>query len=272
MVELPDFRLAGCTGDRLIRILPLTLQDVSYAVNGMQLIKNLSATFSPDTLSVILGPNGAGKSLLLRLCHGLIEPTHGQIQWKERRSHIVRRFQAMVFQRPIMLRRSVFSNLEHGLRHRGVGKHERLRRIEEILNSTGLARLGRVAARSLSVGEQQRLAVARAWSLDPEVLFLDEPTAALDPAATHSLEKIIDNIRKSKTKVIMTTHDLGQARRLADEIFFLYRGRLLEHSNAESFFEQPKNDLAQSFLRGELLWWNRKELRPPQGSKGTRGL
>ena len=272
MVELPDFRFTGSIGDRPIRILPLTLEDVSYEVNGMRLIKNLSATFSPDTLSVILGPNGAGKSLLLRLCHGLIEPTHGQIQWKERHNHIVRRFQAMVFQRPIMLRRSVFSNLEHGLRHRGVGKHERLRRIEEILNSTGLARLGRVAARSLSVGEQQRLAVARAWSLDPEVLFLDEPTAALDPAATHSLEKIIENIRKSKTKVIMTTHDLGQARRLADEIFFLYRGRLLEHSNAESFFEQPKNDLAQSFLRGELLWWNRKELRPPQGSKGTRGL
>ena len=136
--------------------------------------------------------------------------------------------------------------------------------IEEILKHTGLTRLTNVPARRLSVGEQQRLAVARAWCLAPEVLFLDEPTAALDPAATHFLERIIDAIKKSGTKVIMSTHDLGQAQRLADEVLFLYRGRLLERADANHFFDQPENDLAKSFMRGELLWWNRQELKPPE--------
>lgn len=271
MVDFPDFSVASSRAGRPTRILPLTLKDVSYEINGMRLIKDLSATFSDNTLSVVLGPNGAGKSLLLRLCHGLIEPTQGQVRWNGGGDGVAKRYQAMVFQRPIMLRRSVFANLEHSLKHRGVLQKERRRRIEEILSYTGLSRLGRVAARRLSVGEQQRLAIARAWSLDPEVLFLDEPTAALDPAATHSLEMIIDSIRKSKTKIIMTTHDLGQAKRLADEILFLYRGRLLERSNANNFFEKPKNDLAQSFLRGELLWWNRKELRPQEVLRTPKG-
>ena len=133
-------------------------------------------------------------------------------------------------------------------------------------------RLTKVPARRLSVGEQQRLAVARAWSLDPEVLFLDEPTAALDPAATHSLEEIIDAIKKSGTKVIMSTHDLGQAKRLADEVLFLYRGRLLERADANQFFDQPENDLAQSFMRGELLWWNRHELKPPEKFNNRKGI
>ncbi len=272
MVEVPNFMAANYRDNRSTRILPLALKDVSYEINGMRLIKDLSVTFSANTLSVVLGPNGAGKSLLLRLCHGLIEPTQGQVRWNGEGHRAAKRYQAMVFQRPIMLRRSVFANLEHGLKHRGVLKRERNRRIEQILGYTGLSRLGRVPARRLSVGEQQRLAIARAWSLDPEVLFLDEPTAALDPAATHSLEVIIASIRKANTKIIMTTHDLGQAKRLADEVLFLYRGRLLENSDANDFFEQPKNDLAQAFLRGELLWWNRKELRPRQNLNTPKGM
>jgi tungstate transport system ATP-binding protein len=171
-----------------------------------------------------------------------------------------------------MLRRNVFANLDHSLKHRGIKKAERINKIEEILKHTGLLRLTKVPARRLSVGEQQRLAVARAWSLDPEVLFLDEPTAALDPAATHSLEEIIDAIKKSGTKVIMSTHDLGQAKRLADEVLFLYRGRLLERADANQFFDQPENDLAQSFMRGELLWWNRHELKPPEKFNNRKGI
>ena len=251
---------------RTARILPLNLKNVSYQVGRMRLIKDLSVEFSSPTLTVILGPNGAGKSLLLRLCHGLIKPSIGTVEWGGSENTLAKRYQAMVFQRPIMLRRSVFANLDHALKHRGMKKSERISKIDEILSHTGLTRLAKISARLLSVGEQQRLAVARAWSLDPEVLFLDEPTAALDPAATHSLEKIIDLISKSGTKVIMSTHDLGQAKRLADEILFLYRGRLLEKSSGAQFFDQPKNDLAQSFIRGELLWWHRQELKPPSES------
>jgi len=123
--------------------------------------------------------------------------------------------------------------------------------------------LARSPARALSTGEQQRLAIARAWSLKPEVLFLDEPTANLDPAATHAIEETIASIKQSGTKIIMSTHDLGQAKRLADNVLFLYRGRLLENAVAADFFNRPKNDLAQAFLKGELLWWNRKELKTP---------
>jgi tungstate transport system ATP-binding protein len=252
-------------GARSVQILPLTLSKVSYEIDGIRLIKDLSVEFLSDSLSVVLGPNGAGKSLMLRLCHGLIQPSSGTIEWGGKEKASAKCYQAMVFQRPIMLRRDVFSNLSHGLKHRGIKKSERVNRIEEILKHTGLTRLADVPARRLSVGEQQRLAIARAWCLDPEVLFLDEPTASLDPAATYSLERIINSIKRSGTKIIMTTHDLGQAQRLADEVLFLYRGRLLERTGAKQFFDQPENDLAQSFLRGELLWWNRKELKPPAG-------
>ena len=255
---------------RTARILPLKLKDVSYEIGRMRLIKELSVEFYASRLTVILGPNGAGKSLLLRLCHGLIKPSSGTVEWGGSESTSAKRYQAMVFQRPIMLRRSVFANLDHALKHRGMKKSERIGKIDEILSHTGLTRLAKISARLLSVGEQQRLAVARAWSLDPEVLFLDEPTAALDPAATHSLEEIIDLISKSGTKVIMSTHDLGQAKRLADEILFLYRGRLLEKASGTEFFNQPKNDLAQSFIRGELLWWHRQELKPPSESNNTK--
>ena len=118
-------------------------------------------------------------------------------------------------------------------------------------------------ARVLSFGEQQRLALARSWALKPQVLFLDEPTANLDPAATHVIEDAIVAMAQEGTKIIMTTHDLGQARRLADEVMFLHRGRLLEHAAATAFFAGPENELASAFLRGELLWWERRELTPP---------
>jgi len=256
----------GATGTRKSLIMPLTLDNVSYEIGGMRLIKDLGAEFSSHDLSIVLGPNGAGKSLFLRLCHGLIQPSKGVIKWGGSQKASAERHQAMVFQRPVMLRRDVFANLDHSLKHRGVNKRARIQVIEKVLSNTGLTRLTRVPARRLSVGEQQRLAIARAWCLAPEVLFLDEPTAALDPAATYSLEKIINDIRKTGTKIIMTTQDLGQAKRLANEVLFLYRGRFLERAIAKEFFERPKNDLAQAFLNGDLLWWNRKELKPPQKS------
>ena len=272
MDNTANLNLSESAKTRTTRILPLNLKDVSYEIEGMRLIKDLSVEFSSSSLTVILGPNGAGKSLLLRLCHGLIEPSSGTVEWGGNENTSARRYQAMVFQRPIMLRRNVFANLDHSLKHRGIKKADRINKIEEILNHTGLTRLGNVPARRLSVGEQQRLAVARAWCLAPEVLFLDEPTAALDPAATHFLERIIDAIKKSGTKVIMSTHDLGQAQRLADEVLFLYRGRLLERADANHFFDQPKNDLAKSFMRGELLWWNRQELKPPEEFNNSKGI
>ncbi len=251
------------------RILPLALENVAFEARGMRLIKDMNCRFEADRRTVIIGPNGAGKSLLLRLCHGLIPPSAGTVHWSgpgaQRGSQFIAHRQAMVFQRPVMLRRSVAGNVEYALSLRGVQRGERKAIVDQVLQRTGLRRLWDSPARVLSGGEQQRLALARAWALSPEILFLDEPTANLDPSATHSVEEIINAIRETGTRIVMTTHDLGQAHRMADDVMFLHRGRLLEHAPAETFFEHPQNDLAQAFLRGELLWWKKgKDKRPEE--------
>jgi len=241
-------------------ILPLTLEDVSFQVGRMRLIKDMNLTLDAGPRTVIIGPNGAGKSLLLRLCHGLLQPTSGRVRWSTAAGETAADAQAMVFQRPVMLRRSAAANVDYALKLRKVPKAERAHRIDEALGRAGLRRLAHQPARVLSFGEQQRLALARAWALRPEVLFLDEATASLDPAATYAVEEMIHAIHAEGTRIVMTTHDLGQARRLGDEVIFMHRGRMLERSPAAQFFEQPENDLAQAFVKGELLWWKRREL------------
>jgi tungstate transport system ATP-binding protein len=248
-------------------ILPLTVQDLSFEARGKRLMKEVCFTIEGGTRTMILGANGAGKSLLLRLCHGLLTPHAGRVYWNgdDSFSASVRIRQAMVFQRPVMLRRSALANIEYALKLRNVPKAERQERAYDVLKKVGLGRLASQPARVLSFGEQQRLALARAWAIEPEVLFLDEPTASLDPSATHSIEQTIDAIASSGTTIIMTTHDLGQAKRLGTDVMFMHRGRILERASAEDFFAGPKNDLAQAFLRGDLLWWKRKEPYPGGG-------
>jgi tungstate transport system ATP-binding protein len=184
----PGDAISSGLARRAANILPLSVNGVSYEIGGMRLIKEISTSFEAGSLAVIFGPNGAGKSLFLRLCHGLLEPSAGTIEWWSPIGRSPHYHQAMVFQRPTMLRRSVTANLNHGLKHRGIARAERRRIIDKMLQRTGLTRLARPSARLLSMGEQQRLAVARAWSFNPDVLFMDEPTAALDPAATFALE------------------------------------------------------------------------------------
>ncbi len=236
-------------------LLPLSLENVSFEAGGKRLIKDLTCRFEKGHRSVIIGPNGAGKSLFLKLCHGMIPPLEGKVVWNDPDPTSARLSQAMVFQRPVMLRRSVSANIHYPLKLRGIKKADRNALTEEALSRAGLGRLRDHPARVLSFGEQQKLALARAWALKPQILFLDEPTASLDPAATHAVEELIEAIHAQGAKVIMTTHDLSQAKRIADEILFIFRGRLLERAPTEQFFKQPENDLAQAFVRGELLWW-----------------
>lgn len=231
-------------------MLPLVLDDVSYSVNGRTIIDRVSAAIGAGPRTVILGPNGAGKSVLMRLCHGLLAPTAGSIVWRGAGNE--RRSQAMVFQRPVMLRRSAFANVVYGLKLAGISRHERELRAGDVLEAVGLASVAGRPARVLSGGEQQKLAMARAWALGPEVLFLDEPTANLDPGATREVETIIGQIRASGTKIVMTTHNLGQAKRLGDEILFLSRGRLVERTPVDQFFAKPASVEADAFIRGEL--------------------
>ena len=253
-------------------ILPLELRRVSFERDRQRLLKSVSVRLAGGPKTIILGPNGAGKSLLLRLCHGLIAPSEGEVRWLGAAGRDPRRFQAMVMQRPVMLRRSVAANIDFALGLRRISRRERKILIADALERTGLGAFARVPARVLSFGEQQRLALARSWALRPQVLFLDEPTANLDPAATHVIEDAIVAMAAEGTKIVMTTHDLGQARRLADEVMFLHRGRLLECAAASAFFAEPENALARAFLRGELLWWERRELTPPTARSREAGM
>jgi tungstate transport system ATP-binding protein len=233
---------------------PLVLHEVCYEAAGQSLIDHISCVLEARPCATVLGPNGAGKSLLLRLCHGLIRASGGSIRWHDLDVHAARRYQAMVFQRPVLLRRTVAANMSYALRIRGMSRQERLAIVHEALQRAGLSDVAGRSARLLSAGEQQRLALARAWVLKPHVLLLDEPTASLDPAATQAVETLLAQIAEGGTKIIMTTHDLGQARRLADEVLFLHRGRLLEHGPAAAFFSRPKSKEAAAFLDGQLVW------------------
>ena len=233
-------------------ILPLRLTDVTYERAGMRLIDRISATIEAEGISVILGPNGAGKSLLLRLCHGLIQPTNGTIVWQNPQHAAAR--QAMVFQRPVLLRRTAAANIDHALKLRHFPRVERRKRAASALAQAGLTDLANRRSEVLSGGEQQRLAVARAWAIEPSVLFLDEPTAHLDPAATAAIEDMILGFKTAGVKIILTTHDLHQARRLADDVLMLHHGRLLEHGPAATFFQRPKTQEARAFVDGKLIW------------------
>ncbi len=233
-------------------MLPLRLENLSFTVAGRRIIESISCDIEAGTRTVILGPNGAGKSVLMRLCHGLLKPTAGRVAWRDEGKARHARGQAMVFQRPVMLRRSAIANVMYALKLAGMTPTECRLRAEDVLDAVGLSHMAQRPARVLSGGEQQRLALARAWALGPEVLFLDEPTANLDPNATRDIESIIGAIHASGTKIIMSTHSLGQARRLGDEVLFLSEGRLAERASVEVFFKQPQSAEAISFLRGEL--------------------
>jgi tungstate transport system ATP-binding protein len=235
-------------------ILPLSLDRVMFEAGGKRLIDGITADFMVGPRSIVLGPNGAGKSLLLRLCHGLLRPSGGTIAWSRPPGRVLRQRQAMVFQQPVLLRRSAAANVAYPLALRGVARGERRVRAAAALDRAGLAVLAQRPARVLSGGEQQRLAIARAWVARPEVLFLDEPTSSLDPAATRAVEELILAIHDAGTKIVMSTHDLGQARRLADEILFLHHGRLLERAPADDFFSRPRTGEAADFIEGNLLW------------------
>jgi tungstate transport system ATP-binding protein len=230
--------------------LPIRFESVSIGSRGIAILDRIMLQIEAGPPTVLVGPNGSGKTTLLRTAMGLVSPTQGRITWAGvEKSPPVRR--AIVFQRPAMLRRSVSGNLSYALSVAGIPY--RAERIKELLSMVGLANLDKRPARRLSGGEQQRLALARALARDPAILLLDEPTASLDPASTKVIEDIISAIAASGIKVVMSTHDLGEARRIGGEIVLLHRGRVIESANAVEFLNSPKTDEAKAFLAGELL-------------------
>lgn len=241
------------TGESSHSLFPLVAQDLCFSDRGRKLIDHLTLTLNGRGTTAIMGSNGAGKSLLLRLLHGLLQPSSGSIQWSGKLlDGDIRARQAMVFQRPTMLRRSTIDNLRFVLAH--IPRTGRERRVAELIAEAKLEHAASTPARLLSGGEQQRLAIARARATEPEVLFLDEPTASLDPASTHAIEELIRTIRADGIKVILVTHDIGQAKRLADEVVFIDKGRIAEQASAAEFFAHPASQAARAYLEGRLAF------------------
>lgn len=233
-------------------LFPLDVAKLCLKTDGRALLHDLTFTLAAKSKTVVLGPNGAGKSLLLRLLNDLLTPTSGTIHWAGQKATIeTRKNFALVFQKPVLLRRSAEANIQFVLGD--LTRLERDERTKNLLEQAGLSHVAKTPARQLSGGEQQRLAIARALATHPQVLFLDEPCASLDPAATKAIEDLVETAHNAGTKIILVTHDLGQAKRLADDILFLSGGQLTEHTQAQDFFPHPKTATAQAFLAGEII-------------------
>ena len=232
------------------QLLPLELQAVSVQRGGRALLDRVDLEIAQETVTVVMGSNGAGKTLLLRVMHGLDSPARGAVRYAGKPiDEYIRKRQAMVFQKPVLLRRSVRANIEFVL---GLTGSVDAVACELLLHDAGLEDKLDQPARHLSGGEQQRLALARALATNPEVLFLDEPTASLDPASVLRIEQAVLDAHRRGIKIIYVTHDIGQARRLADDVVFLHRGRVMEHAAASDFFDRPASEAAMAYLDGRL--------------------
>jgi tungstate transport system ATP-binding protein len=232
--------------------LPILFDDVHVAAGGTAILRGISLCLSAGAPTVFIGPNGSGKTTLLRAAMGLVQPATGTITRGGRTDAAPAR-RALVFQRPVMLRRSVADNLRYALATAGMPRAQRGARVAELLALVGLHELAARPAPRLSGGERQRLAFARALARDPAVLFLDEPTASLDPAATLAIEELVRTVSARGVKVVMTTHDLGEAARLAGEVVLLHRGAVIESGPARQVLENPTTELARKFIAGQLL-------------------
>lgn len=232
----------------------LHVRNLQVRRNGRVLLDVADLKLDGPGPTLLLGPNGSGKSLLLRCLHGLITPDQGQVLQDDaplNADHTAR--QAMVFQQPVLLRRSVSANLDFVLKRQRLARTTRKTRIAELLAEGGLEGKARQSARSLSGGEAQRLAILRALALGPETLFLDEPTSALDPSATQMIERMILRASSRGVRIVMVTHDIGQARRLASDIVMMQGGHVVEHGVAQQVLDAPQSDASRRYLAGGLV-------------------
>jgi len=248
--EALQSEMADVTPMRAEQCPVLRFEAVSYRAGATSILDTIDLALSAGAPTVLLGPNGSGKTTLLRLAMGLLAPSAGEVivaRTPDRR--LPRR--ALVFQKPAMLRRSAAANVAFAMA--SAGRPVNREAIIQLLDQVRLEPLAQRPARRLSGGEQQRLALARALALDPEIILLDEPTASLDPSSTKLVEDILGDVAARGVKVVMATHDIGQARRLARDVVFMVQGRLVEHGDAARFFSRPATEAARRFVAGDLV-------------------
>lgn len=237
---------------RSARILPLEVRELCYELDGTRILESVNLRLEPAGCTAIMGYNGAGKSVLLRLLHGLLEATSGDIRWAVDPETAARQ-RAMVFQTPVMLRRSVEANIRYALVQRAYPRGLVEQRLRAIIAETNLAALRDRPAAVLSGGERQRVALARALAPEPELVFLDEPSASLDPASTIAIEEILMRAKIAGRKLVLVTQSIGQVERLADDVLFLHQGSVTEHTPTREFLARPRSPAAQAFVAGRLL-------------------
>lgn len=237
-----------------MHVRPVSGRNLRLVRGGRTLVNVAGIDFTDHKLTAIVGPNGAGKTLLIKLLAGVLPTDQGTVTWNGRApSRMGYRRLSMVLQTPVLLRRSALANIVYALETAGTGRAEARQKAMTVLKQAGLAHLAESSARLMSGGEKQRLVLARALAIDPEVLLLDEPVANVDPSSTLTIETMIADARDRGVTVVLVTHDLAQARRLADEILFMHRGEIIEHGAATDFFASPQTTLARAFLNGEII-------------------
>jgi tungstate transport system ATP-binding protein len=228
------------------------LEGVQVKRRGKTILGPITYDLQTDGITIVLGPNGAGKTTFLKVLHGVARLSDGQVTWSVP-DEDARQSQAYVFQSPIMLRRTVRQNLAYPLQLIGMPKPEIARRVTDWAAKIGLTEALDRAAPRLSGGEKQKLALGRALIRDPKVVFLDEPCANLDGRSTREIEALLLTANRAGTRIIMSTHNLGQARRLAHDVIFLRGGQIHESGAADAFFAQPDTAEAGAFLQGDIV-------------------
>lgn len=233
---------------------PLTvaLRELCVRRRGKTILGPVTLELADTGLTVVLGPNGAGKTTLLKVLHGVERISSGAVTWSVPAAQ-AQHEQAYVFQRPIMLRRTVRQNLAYPLEIFGAPKTEVAEKVATWAARVGLTDMLDDPAPRLSGGEKQKLAIARALIRNPSVLFLDEPCANLDGRATREIETLLQEANAAGTRIVMTTHDLGQARRLATDVLFLLNGKLHEAGVAPAIFSAPALPETHAFFQGDIV-------------------
>lgn len=230
-------------------IFPLTLAQTCVKRRGKTILGPIDLTLTQGGPLIVIGPNGSGKTTLLRVMHGIERINSGALKWSQNdpAKH------AYVFQTPTVLRRSVIQNLAYPLHLSGQDKSAIDTACATWLDLIGLRDMALVPATRLSGGERQKLAIARALIREPDLLFLDEPTANLDGHTTREIETILQDAHARGTRIVMATHDMGQARRLASDVLFMKNGKIHENSPAETAFSAPETPDLQAFLKGDIV-------------------
>lgn len=235
-----------------MELFPLSVKAAATRRHGKILVGPVDLELDGQGTCVVIGPNGAGKTTLLRLLHGIARLHSGEITWGCE-TETAYNAQAFVFQRPVMLRRSVVENIAYPIRMRGVRRREALALAGDWAGRVGLGDFNDRPAHVLSGGEQQKLAIARALICDPKLVFLDEPCASLDGRATREIEEILQSAQAAGTRLILSTHDMGQARRMAAKVVFMLGGRVHETGPAHEFFTKTRTPQARAFLNGDIV-------------------